>query len=84
MTKYEILCCYLDDKSIFTQPLDYDTREEAERAIKLEIEHDKDYDPNTYVLVVHAYEVDEYEDDDWGYNEDEGFDPYEGGYTFDC
>lgn len=29
---------------------------------------------------------DEDEDDyyDWDYNEDEGFDPYEGGYTFDC
>ena len=22
--------------------------------------------------------------DDWGYNEDEGFDPYLGEYTFDC
>lgn len=22
--------------------------------------------------------------DDWGYNEDMGFDPYEGGYTYDC
>ena len=22
--------------------------------------------------------------DDWGYNEDEGFDPYEGCYTYDC
>ena len=22
--------------------------------------------------------------DDWGYNEDEGFDPYMGEYTFDC
>lgn len=21
---------------------------------------------------------------DWNYNEDEGFDPYEGGYTYDC
>ena len=21
---------------------------------------------------------------DWGYNEDMGFDPYEGGYTYDC
>lgn len=33
-----------------------------------------------------ASEEDEedYYDDDWDYNEDEGFDPYEGGYTFDC
>lgn len=23
-------------------------------------------------------------DDDWGFNEDEGFDPYEGCYTGDC
>ena len=23
-------------------------------------------------------------DYDWGYNEDEGFDPYAGGYTWDC
>lgn len=22
--------------------------------------------------------------DDWGYNEDEGFDPYMGEYTWDC
>lgn len=22
--------------------------------------------------------------DDWGYNEDEGFDPYLGEYTWDC
>ena len=22
--------------------------------------------------------------DDWGYNEDEGYDPYEGCYTYDC
>ena len=29
---------------------------------------------------------DEYEDEDydWNYNEDEGFDPYEGCYTWDC
>lgn len=25
-----------------------------------------------------------YEDDDWGYNEDEGFDPYLGCFTGDC
>jgi len=24
------------------------------------------------------------DDNDWDYNEDEGFDPYEGGYTYDC
>lgn len=24
------------------------------------------------------------EPEDWGYNEDEGFDPYEGCYTWDC
>ena len=24
------------------------------------------------------------DDDDWGYNEDEGFDPYEGCWTGDC
>lgn len=30
-------------------------------------------------------EEEDFEDDsDWGYNEDEGFDPYEGCYTFDC
>ena len=23
-------------------------------------------------------------DPDWGYNEDMGFDPHEGGYTYDC
>lgn len=22
--------------------------------------------------------------EDWGYNEDEGFDPYSGTYTYDC
>ena len=27
--------------------------------------------------------VDDY-DPDWDYNEDMGFDPYEGGYTYDC
>lgn len=30
---------------------------------------------------------DDYEEEfnsDWDYNEDEGFDPYEGGYTYDC
>ena len=29
---------------------------------------------------------DEWEDEDvdWNYNEDEGFDPYEGCYTYDC
>lgn len=36
-----------------------------------------------------VYEVseDEFDEDydyDWGYNEDEGFDPYEGCYTWDC
>lgn len=24
------------------------------------------------------------DDNDWDYNEDMGFDPYEGGYTYDC
>ena len=24
------------------------------------------------------------DDTDWGFNEDMGFDPYEGGYTYDC
>lgn len=27
---------------------------------------------------------DAYYDYDWGYNEDEGFDPYAGCYTWDC
>ena len=27
---------------------------------------------------------DSFDDSDWDYNEDMGFDPYEGGYTFDC
>lgn len=31
-----------------------------------------------------AIEVDNGEDFDWDYNEDEGFDPYEGYYTWDC
>ena len=38
------------------------------------------------------FELDLYEEDyeeedydyDWGYNEDEGFDPYAGCYTWDC
>lgn len=25
-----------------------------------------------------------FDDYDWNYNEDMGFDPYEGGYTYDC
>ena len=29
-------------------------------------------------------EEDSYPDEDWGYNEDEGFDPYMGEYTRDC
>ena len=33
---------------------------------------------NTYA------EVEEEPDYDWGYNEDEGFDPYAGEYTWDC
>lgn len=36
----------------------------------------------------YEYEDGEYLDDepdyDWGYNEDEGFDPYAGCYTWDC
>ena len=34
-----------------------------------------------------CYEEDYPEDEpdyDWGYNEDEGFDPYMGEYTWDC
>ena len=27
---------------------------------------------------------DEYDYEDWGFNEDEGFDPYLGEYTWDC
>lgn len=84
MTKYEILCCNLKEKHIFTLALNYDSRKEAELAIKNDVDYDEDFDPNEFILVVHSYEIDEYEDDDWGYNEDEGFDPYEGCYTFDC
>lgn len=29
-------------------------------------------------------ENEDFEDSDWDYNEDEGFDPYEGCYTWDC
>jgi len=29
-------------------------------------------------------EANQAEDYDWGYNEDEGFDPYAGEYTYDC
>ena len=29
-------------------------------------------------------ENEDFEDEDWDYNEDEGFDPYEGCYTWDC
>lgn len=36
----------------------------------------------------YEYEDGDYLDDepdyDWGYNEDEGFDPYAGCYTWDC
>ena len=36
----------------------------------------------------YEYEDGEYLDDEpdyhWGYNEDEGFDPYAGCYTWDC
>ena len=38
----------------------------------------------------YSYEDGEYLEDegepdyDWGYNEDEGFDPYAGCYTWDC
>lgn len=31
-----------------------------------------------------SYCEEEAYDDDWDYNEDMGFDPYEGCYTFDC
>lgn len=27
---------------------------------------------------------DSFDDSDWNYDEDMGFDPYEGGYTYDC
>lgn len=30
------------------------------------------------------YDPTEEMNEDWGYNEDEGFDPYEGAYTYDC
>lgn len=42
------------------------------------------------VLSVNGFEYDWSDDDDdeddcdWGYNEDEGFDPYEGCYSWDC
>ena len=37
------------------------------------------------VVSVNGFEQDEFDDDvDWGYNEDEGFDPYEGCYSWDC
>lgn len=29
-------------------------------------------------------ESEDFEGEDWDYNEDEGFDPYEGCYTWDC
>lgn len=37
-------------------------------------EYDEEYDESS----------EDFEDSDWGYNEDEGFDPYEGCYTYDC
>jgi len=47
-------------------------------------------DPNTaevYVTVLNFPDEEEEEEEgdfDWGYNEDVGFDPYEGCYTYDC
>lgn len=32
----------------------------------------------------YGYEASQVEDYDWGYNEDEGYDPYTGEYTYDC
>lgn len=32
----------------------------------------------------YGYEASQVEDYDWGYNEDEGYDPYAGEYTYDC
>ena len=34
--------------------------------------------------VLLSMDSEEEPDSDWGFNEDEGFDPYEGCYTFDC
>lgn len=38
---------------------------------------EEDYNPENIEWDDHYYE-------DWGYNEDEGFDPYLGEYTWDC
>ena len=39
-------------------------------------------DMDTGEVVAEAAEPDD--DPDWGYNEDMGYDPYEGCYSFDC
>lgn len=58
---------------------DFDTVEQAKRAI-VNVEYDDDEIPEDWDFEIEAEDY----DDDWDYNEDEGFDPYEGCYTFDC
>ena len=43
--------------------------------------YDGDYEYEDGEYLEDAGEPDDF---DWGYNEDEGFDPYEGCYTWDC
>ena len=45
---------------------------------------DYEYEDGEYLEDEGLTEEDFDDDFDWGYNEDEGFDPYEGCYTWDC
>jgi len=76
---------------VITDCIDLGTAIEAakEMAEAYEVEVVDIIDPNTaevYATVLNLPDEEEEEGDDfdWGYNEDAGFDPYEGCYTYDC
>ena len=58
----------------------YETAEEAWYAVEHDIEWGEDDVPEDWSFQV----VESEETPEWDFNEDEGFDPYLGCYTYDC
>ena len=79
--KYTVFATNEKTKEVYE--LDYfQTAEEAWWNINHNIEWEEGDNPDDYTFQVVESEDDP--SDDWGYNEDFGFDPYEGCYTYDC